>query len=150
MGWRMLRWWGLSPGLDMASVYRQLHQGWRAQFNNLIWWPTKQFNLNASALSADSMSNFITRFNRTNPKLLHGYVGAIDHLASFIDSTESTISAPKAIWVTSSPMSNVERKRIEETFRAPVWVLRDLLVVRSVSRTGCIAYVLRYAKDRIR
>jgi phenylacetate-CoA ligase len=121
-GWRMLSWWGLPPGIDFASVYRDTRTDWRARLiSNLLWWPTKRIDLNAADLTPEKMSKFIKEFNRERPSLLHGYVGAIDHLAEFIKDESFEILPPEAIWVTSSPLTNIQRKRIESSFEAPVY-----------------------------
>ena len=122
MGWRMLAWWGLSPGTNFASVYRDIRTTWRARLaNSLMWWPTQNIQLNPAALEPEGMKKFIKQFNRARPKLLHGYVGAVDHLASFIDANSLSVLPPNAIWVTSSPLTTVQERRIERAFSAPVY-----------------------------
>lgn len=122
MEWRMLRWWGLSPAANFASVYRNFRSTWTAWLaNTLISWPTRQIRLNAAALDPASMMKFIKQFNRVRPGILHGYVGAVDHLASFIQDNSLFVTPPKAIWVTSSPLTKVQEHRIEEVFGAPVY-----------------------------
>jgi phenylacetate-CoA ligase len=67
------------------------------------------------------MQRFVQKFIALRPPLLQGYVGAIDHLASYIEENRWDVPAPKAIWVTSSPVSAVQRRRIERIFGAPVY-----------------------------
>jgi phenylacetate-CoA ligase len=55
------------------------------------------------------------------PQVIWGYVGAIDHVASFIEDNHFNIIPPKAIWVTAAPLSDIQRKRIERVFNAPVY-----------------------------
>lgn len=120
--WRMLAWWDLSPTDDFARVYRQSQTAWRGRLMDSIgWWPTKKILLNATALDAEAMMKFIRRFNKLRPKLLFGYVGSVDHLASFIEANSLSVPAPKAIWVTSSPLTTVQERRIEKVFGAPVY-----------------------------
>ena len=121
-GWRMMKWWGVGPGMNAAYVWRRRRENWgRRKINEMLWWPTRRIELDASCMTEEKMRDFVGRFNRIGPALLQGYVGAIDHLASYIEDDQLTIKRPKAIWVTSSPVSTVQRKRIERIFTAPVY-----------------------------
>ena len=121
-GWRMMKWWGIEPGGDAAYVWRRRRENWgRRKINEMLWWPTRRMELDASCMTEEKMRDFVGRFNRIGPALLQGYVGAIDHLASYIEDEQLKIQPPKAIWVTSSPVSSVQRKRIERIFEAPVY-----------------------------
>jgi len=122
MGWRMLSWWGLGPGDDFASVYRDIRTDWKAYaVNALTWWPTKKILLNAVQMGNAQMTTFIKQYNRVKPKLIHGYVGALDHLASHIIENGITVSSPRAIWVTSAPFTKVQEYHISKAFGAPVY-----------------------------
>ena len=121
-GWRMLSWWGLRSGVDFASVYRDTRTDWKARMISILtWWPTRRIDLNAADLNVDDINFFIEKFNKHRPKLLHGYVGAINHLASFIQDNSITVHSPHAIWVTSAPLTLPQRERIEAAFPAPVY-----------------------------
>jgi phenylacetate-CoA ligase len=122
LGWRMLRWWGLSPAADGAYVWRLVRAG-RADrwLNAAAWWPTRRVRLDASRMTADAMRWFIERCRRLRPPLLQGYVGAVDHLAAFVEVEGLEAWRPRAVWVTSSPMAEVQRRRIERAFGAPVY-----------------------------
>lgn len=121
-GWRMLSWWGINPGNDFASVYRDTKTDLRSRImDRLMWWPTRKIQLNATSLEPASMERFLEQFRKVKPSLLHGYVGAVDHLASYVLDHKLSVPAPKAIWVTSSPLSAVQEKRIEQAFHAPVY-----------------------------
>jgi phenylacetate-CoA ligase len=122
MGWRLFSWWGLGPGDDMASVYRDMRTDWKGRaVNFLTWWPTRRIFLNAAALDSPGIAAFLEEYNRVRPRLLHGYVGAVDHLASYILDNGITVPAPKAIWVTSAPLNAVQEHRISQAFGAPVY-----------------------------
>ncbi|MCK4792143.1 MAG: phenylacetate--CoA ligase family protein [Desulfobacteraceae bacterium] len=122
IGWRMLSWWGLSPEVDFASVYRQntISRGIHL-INSFLLWPTKHIKLNAAALDPESMMKFINQFNSVRPQLLHGYVGALHHLAVFIQENSLPVFSPKAIWVTSSPLTPVHARQIEDAFATSVY-----------------------------
>lgn len=120
--WRVMRWWGVAPGVDTAYVWRFIRKGRieRAQYS-LAHWPTRKIFLDASCMTKESMKGFVDEFNRVRPALLQGYVGAIHHLASYIHDSGSSVHAPRAIWVTSSPMTAIQRHRIESVFQCPVY-----------------------------
>jgi phenylacetate-CoA ligase len=122
LGWRMMTWWNLLPGSDTAFVWRLIRTGRIDRLlNQAIWWPTKRIWLDAASISPPQMGNFIHSFNLLKPPLLQGYVGAIHHLASYIEKNSIRVHFPEAVWVTSSPMSLVERSMIQRVFHAPVY-----------------------------
>jgi len=122
MGWRMMSWWGLNPCVDMASIYRDVSNSWKSRLvNRAMWWPSRRLLLNAVHLDDNHMRRFINEYNRVKPKLLHGYVGATDLLASFILENNLHVTPPKAIWVTSAPLTTIQERRISKAFDAPVY-----------------------------
>jgi len=84
-------------------------------------WPAKSIKLNAAKLDEASMRAFVEKYNNSRVQLVHGYVGAVDHLASFIIENDIAVRSPKAISVTASPITSVQEKRIEAAFGAPVY-----------------------------
>jgi phenylacetate-CoA ligase len=64
---------------------------------------------------------FINKINHFQPPLIKGYVGAIGHLANTIIEKGIDVFSPKAVSVTAAPLSQVQRKRIENAFHAPVY-----------------------------
>lgn len=122
MGWRMLSWWGLKPGTDFASVYRDVHQGWRGHLLNwAVWWPVRGCLLDAVSPTAAETDRFLEKLRRVRPKFIHGYVGAISRLASHILERKIELTAPTAIWVTSAPLTKIHAHQIEKAFNAPVY-----------------------------
>lgn len=121
MLWRMLLWWGLHPGLTYASVYRQQCSTLVQKLGNwLMNWPGRRVHLDAAELTPDTMNHFMGVMQRHKPKMLHGYVGAVDELASHILAHSIHLPPMKVIWVTSAPLNEVQRLRIEKAFGAPV------------------------------
>jgi phenylacetate-CoA ligase len=122
LAWRIRDWWGVPLGVNEAVAVRMAKQ--RAidrWFNSLIWLPALRVKLDASSMKSEDIETFITKFNRIRPQIVWGYVGAIDHVASFASDNHLDFVPPKAIWVTAAPLSEVQRKRIENTFHAPVY-----------------------------
>jgi phenylacetate-CoA ligase len=122
LGWRMLSWWNISPGFDAAYV-RLLDRKKRIAriSNSIMWWPTTRIWLDAASINHMQMDYFIRSFNKFKPALLQGYVGNIHHLALYIEENSIPIHSPDAVWVTSCPVSAVERSLIEHVFHAPVY-----------------------------
>jgi phenylacetate-CoA ligase len=122
LGWRMMSWWGLKPGVDGGYVWRMTRTNKvKVLLNKLIWYPTKRTLLNASSMSEDAIGEFVKSYNKINPELLQGYVGAIHHLANFIYDNSIEVNSPKAVWLTSSPISTQQRHLIQKVFEAPVY-----------------------------
>lgn len=122
LGWRMLTWWGLGPGADAAFAWRVTRRNIFKRFvNQAMWWPTRRIILDASSIDRVDLMRFVKNFNKVQPSLLQGYVGAINALALYIDEHNLDVHSPYAIWVTSSPISKTQRKIIESVFKAPVY-----------------------------
>ena len=122
MGWRLLDWWDISPAEDMADVYRDVRTSLKSKlFQWIQAFPGKQLLLNASSFTETDMNVFLNKFCRMKPALLHGYVGAVDTLAGYMLEHKIEVPAPKAIWLTSAPITQVQQKRIEKAFNAPVY-----------------------------
>ena len=122
MGWRLLDWWNISPADDMADVYRDVRNSLKSKiFQWVQAFPGRQLLLNATSFSENDMKVFLDNFCRMKPALLHGYVGAVDTLSGYMLEHEIKVPAPKAIWLTSSPITQVQQKRIEKAFNAPVY-----------------------------
>lgn len=122
LGWRMMDWWGVSPGVNCAYVWRGMHAGGlRDVVRRIAAWPTWELRLDASCLDEREIRNFIERFKTHRPVYLCGYVGAVDYLASFMLDNVISVPPPAAVWVTSSPFTAVQARRIETAFGAPVY-----------------------------
>ncbi len=121
MLWQMESWWNLPPGTDYATVYREPDNWKHRLVSRAIDWPVRRVFMDATHLDAGAMDRFLARFNRVRPPLLHGYVGAVDHLAAYVLEGRLTVHAPQAIWLTSSPTTAVQERRIQRAFGAPVF-----------------------------
>jgi phenylacetate-coenzyme A ligase PaaK-like adenylate-forming protein len=121
-GWRMLTWWNLSADCNWASIYRDTRVTLKSKIINLLfWWPQRKIMLNATAFDDIDICRFIKEFNKYQPPLLHGYVGAMDVVATYILENNIKVHAPTAIWTTSAPITPIQQKRIEKAFKAPVY-----------------------------
>ncbi len=119
--WRILNWFGVHPGEDRGSLWRATRTTWRQKFvNRALWWPTRHLQLDASFMTESSLRAFLKQFNRLRPACLQGYVGAISQLARFVIDNQIEAWSPKFVWVTSAPLSPVQRKLIADAFHAPV------------------------------
>jgi len=122
LGWRMYTWWGISPSANWGRTYRETSINWKKSFiQHVIDFPIKTILLNASSFTENDILHFIERFNRVCPPLLQGYVGAIDTLADYVLSHHIRIHQPKAVWVTSAPVSKIQRNKIEQAFQTQVF-----------------------------
>ena len=118
--WRMMSWWGLKPGSSIATVYRESHGSKRLK-NSIVWWPVPILQLNAASYTSDDILRFVERINAMKPSIIHGYVGAVDDVASYVIEHNLKVNSPVAIWVTSAPLSAVQETRIQQAFGAKVY-----------------------------
>lgn len=120
--WRMMHWWNVGLGSDMATIYREPKASLkRKMLDRTIWWPRKRILLDATTLTDESIKQWIRECDRNQPAILHGYVGAVDYVAGKILEWGMTPWSPKAVWVTSAPLSSTQRQRIERAFSAKVY-----------------------------
>ena len=120
LAWRMLSWWGLTPGTNQAIIWRSPRNSLITRFINiLIWWPTRRIHLDASSMPESEVNFFLQKINHFRPPLLKGYVGAVDYLASTIIEKGIDVFSPKAVWVTAAPLSQVQKKKDRKCFSCP-------------------------------
>lgn len=123
LGWRMMAWWGVAPGMNEAVIWRT-----RVDLNPTTWygrhiqgWPTRRCWLNAASMTDDDVALFVKRCRSIKPRILQGYIGAVSHVAHWLDEQAVSMPPPRAVWVTSSPLSAVDRQFMERVYRAPVY-----------------------------
>ncbi len=122
--WRLQGWFGVHPWEDHAYIWRETRKSaFRRAVNDLLWWPTKHLKLDASVMSEESISRFVSKYRRLKPSLLYGYVGALSHVAEWLESHPEHSGENenlKVVWATSAPISKVQRCFIERVFGAKV------------------------------
>lgn len=119
--WRMMRWWDIEPSDDMAFIYRLRRKFPHNILNDIMWWPTKRISLDASLMTDASMREFLQRYESLKPAVLQGYTGAVYEFALFLRDNNLTITPPRAVWVTSAPLSEGQRTIMQTVFGAPVY-----------------------------
>ena len=119
--WRLQNWFGVNPWDDHAYVWRDTRSSRLAKLkNSFLWWPTKHLKMDATFITEKGMSDFIRKYNRLEPAMLQGYVGAITQLAQFVVDNKISVHSPKFVWTTSAPLPNSQRKLIERAFNSSV------------------------------
>ncbi|NGP75946.1 phenylacetate--CoA ligase family protein [Balneolaceae bacterium YR4-1] len=119
--WQMLSWWGLSPIDNMATLYRGVPMsGVKRIALKLIRWPQKILYMDATNISKNNIQKFIDEYDHVKPKLIHGYVGALDAIADYILQNNINLSPPEVIWSTASPITSIQENKISKAFKAPI------------------------------
>ena len=121
IGWRVMKWWDISPWSNHVYVHRNTHKGISKLINKLIWFPTLRGLLDASSIDVIGIEKFIARINNIKPKFIHGYVGAVEELANYIDRNNLTVYRPDAVFLTSAPLSEGTRLYIEKVLKTNVY-----------------------------
>jgi phenylacetate-CoA ligase len=120
--WRVLKWWDVNPGDNKAFIERVMPTSRLNNFiDNILTWPIKRIYLDATWLTDSSMNDFVESFNQLKPEIIIGHVGSIFEIADFISNTNQVVHHPKAIWVTSAPLSEGQRQVIQKVFGANVY-----------------------------
>jgi phenylacetate-CoA ligase len=119
--WRIKKWWGIPLGANEAIIARKSFGTIKEWINNIAWLPSKRTRLDASSIQGSEIEYFVNRYNTIKPKLIWGYAGAIDYVAGYIQENKIHVLPASAVWVTSSPITKVQKLRIEKVFGAPVY-----------------------------
>ncbi|MET0933499.1 MAG: hypothetical protein ABWX56_07285 [Mycetocola sp.] len=121
MWWRVYRWWGVAPWDDKAFIQRERRSA-RTQVRETIeWWPTRHMYLDSRGMSDSSMQAFYDEWNTVRPPLLNGYIGGVHEFAAHVRKHDLPFHSPRAIGVTSAPVTPSQRAFIESALGAPVY-----------------------------
>ncbi|MEX2336149.1 MAG: hypothetical protein WD555_02625, partial [Fulvivirga sp.] len=120
--WRIMKWWGLPLGPNIAFVFR-LTQRSRLEniVNKLMWFPTKRVFLDASSISPDNIKPFVDKLVKNNTQVLQGYTGALNEVAIYLINNNIQVNCLKAIWCTSSPLTGNIRINLRKAFNADIY-----------------------------
>jgi len=119
--WQMYAWWGLNPGDNMVSIYRGLPRtGLQTWALNFVNWPQKTLRVDATQIDERGIRQLIQKAGGTRPKLIHGYVGALDAVADHILEHGLEFPPPKVVWATAAPITKIQENKISRAFNAPV------------------------------
>jgi phenylacetate-CoA ligase len=122
LGWRLHRWWGVAPSDNKALIWRDAATDfWKTLRRDALWWPTRSVSMDANHIDERSTSKFLDGWERVRPALLTGYVGAVIELAQFVKRSGRAISPPKAVGLTSAPVTPGQKQFLGEIFGAPVY-----------------------------
>lgn len=118
--WRMLKRWGIHPGVDVAQFWRipaKKTKFFNKLINKIIWWPTNRLSFDASYLSDSKMLEITNKINSYKPELFWGYVGALEQYALFLEKNKIELNyKPKCVWVTAAPLTSVQIEIFEKKF----------------------------------
>jgi phenylacetate-CoA ligase len=122
LGLRLHRWWGIGPGENKALIWRDAAcDFWGNLRRNLLWWPTRTVQMNASQIDERAIECFVNGWERVRPALLTGYVGAVLEVAQHLLRTGRKIPPPKAIGLTAAPVTPAQKRFLRDVFGAPAY-----------------------------
>lgn len=122
IGWRLLDWWDIKKGNNIAFALRNTRKSLISEWlNRILWFPTKRIWIDAKKMSDSDIQVFLNDFNKIKPTILEGYVGAITHIAEYVKENNISVHYPKAVWVTSSPITEIQRNIIKSAFKSNVY-----------------------------
>ena len=122
MGWRGLKWWGISPAANMAKLHRNAASSITNKLKNrLLWWPTKRAYLNASLkLTDQELERFVEDLNSMKIIWMQGYCSIIESVADYILRSKHDVSLLQTVWCTSAPLKKSVREKMEKAFHCKI------------------------------
>lgn len=117
--WRMLKRWDISPADDMLLLWRipKAHSGLKYKItNNLLWWPTRRLKYDSSVLNDATLQKIYKDLVSKKPKIIYGYVGAVEQLALYLNKNNLKINYEPLVWVTAAPVSQVQKAIFSSVF----------------------------------
>lgn len=121
MWWRVYRWWGVRPSDDSALIYRIKQTPRQLRRDRLQWWPTRILKLDARRTRPEDLTEFASKWLAAPPRLVSGYVGALEEFARFVVNRSVDLPAPHAAAVTASMLNASQRHLIEHALSAPLY-----------------------------
>ena len=119
--WRTLGWWGVNQSANHGVVNRSVPKTFIQKIRNyLLWWPTKRIFLDASSVSEENISRFVSLINKKKIKFLVGYCGSLEKIADFVSKNKIVIEGLKVVWSTTSPLAKPIRTKMEKAFQCPI------------------------------
>jgi phenylacetate-CoA ligase len=118
----MFNWWETALNANMASIYRGLPvKGIKKIALDVINWPQEVLRFDATNITTSSIEQFISDYNTVKPKIIHGYVGAVDTIADYILEHDIRFDfQPNAIWLTAAPITSIQEHKISKAFQSKV------------------------------
>lgn len=121
LGWRAFKWWNISPADNVGIVHRRVGTSFiKTLKNRALWWPTKRAYLNATSMTNEEISRFVSKLIKHKTVWLQGYVGALERIADYIILNKIEISSLKLVWSTSAPLYLNVRNKMEKAFRCKI------------------------------
>lgn len=121
LGWRALKWWGVSPADNEGILHRRIPTSFfEKKINGIKWWPTRRSYLSATAVSDKDIASFLKDIKSKKIEWLVGYCASIEYVADYILKNEIRVDGIKLIWSTSSPLTKIVREKIEAAFHCKV------------------------------
>lgn len=119
--WRLLGWWGIEPWVHTGIVQRLFRTPREAMLQQVGWWPSQRFFLDAFDMTPDTMEAFLARYRKVAPELLLGYVGGVLELARYVLDRGYELPPARAVTVIAAPVTEQQRATMTEAFGAPVY-----------------------------
>jgi len=122
IGWDLLESWGINLASNKAYINRIVRTSRLSNILNfLMWYPTKRIFLDAKNLTNETMQVFTTELFKLKPKVLQGYAGGLLEYAKYSEERKISFDFLQVVWSTSAPLSDSNRKYIENIFNSRVY-----------------------------
>lgn len=119
--WRLLRWWGVDPSDNTATVERLPWRGARQVANSAFWWPTRKVNVDAGAMDEADLEYFARAIRRIRPTMLWGYAHSLHEFALAVERNGWDVPAPRAISSSAAPLTTTQAADVERILGAPIY-----------------------------
>jgi len=116
-----MRWWGVDPSDNSASIERLPWQGAAQVANTVLWWPTRKVNVDAGAMTESDLHHLADALRRVRPTMLWGYAHSLHEFALAVERNGWAVPRPHAISSSAAPLTARQLEDVERILGAPVY-----------------------------
>lgn len=119
--WQLFSWWDVPQHGHFAEIRRQVKGVSTSKVREILWWPTRRFQIDAYSLTEESVEAFAQQWLKTPPSVVIGYVGAVLEVSRRLGQLGYDLPAPQAIATTAAPLHMGTREEISSLLGAPCY-----------------------------
>ena len=106
---------------NWAIIGRNPPSKQKRRMDNIFFYPCQRIYLDAAKMTREDMRNFAESLLNLSNVAIRGYVGGICEFAEYAYANGYKFDNVIAVWTSSAPLADYQRKRLAMIFQAPVF-----------------------------